>query len=171
MTEAPTAAPAKPRKKRQIITARRQITISLTATTLIWAAFYYLAKILPPVTTPVWAIWLHVIIILPAVPLGAWVLWRPKGTPAHKLAGRIWAVLMLITAVDSYWLRTVGGGLGPIHLLSALTLVSIPMGVHYIRRGDVAAHVRSMRGNYIGLCLAGAAALIPGRFLGQLIFG
>lgn len=162
-----------PVKARQIISARRQMLISLIATTLVWGAFYLIAKMLPPVETPTWAIWLHVAIILPAVPLGAWILWRPKGTPTHKLAGRIWGILMLVTAIDSYWLRTLdsGSGLGPIHLLSALTLVSVPMGVVYIRRGDVAAHIRAMRGNYIGLCIAGAAALIPGRFLGALIFG
>lgn len=167
------SSPHTPAKPRQIISARRQILISLAATFVVWGLFYQFAKILPPVVTPAWAIWLHVAVVLPAVPLGAWILWRPKGTPSHKFAGRIWAILMLVTAIDSYWLRTLdsGSGLGPIHLLSALTLVSVPMGIFYIRRGDVAAHIRAMRGNYVGLCIAGAAALIPGRFLGALIFG
>lgn len=167
------SAPRTTASKRPIISARQQIIVSLTATTIMWGLFSILAKMLPPVVTPIWAIWLHVAVVLPAVPLGAWILWRPKGTSIHKFAGRLWAMLMLITAVDSYWLRTLdsGSGLGPIHLLSALTLVSVPMGIFYIRRGDVAAHVRAMRGNYIGLCIAGTAALIPGRFLGALFFG
>ena len=160
------SSPHSPAKPRRIISARRQIITSLTATFLVWSLFYQLARILPPVVTPVWAIWLHVAVVLPAVPLGAWILWRPKGTPAHKLAGRIWAILMLVTAVDSYWLRTLdsGSGLGPIHLLSALTLVSVPLGIFYIRRGDVAAHIRAMRGNYIGLCIAARRRLFRGVF-------
>lgn len=113
----------------------------------------------------------HLVCALIALPLGAFVLWRPKGTATHKLLGRTWAVLMLVIAVSSYWLRTLNGGFSFIHLLSVLTLVSIPLGVYQARKGNIRAHLRSMRGVYIGLVVAGVFAMAPERKLGELLFG
>jgi uncharacterized membrane protein len=113
----------------------------------------------------------HLACALAALPLGAFVLWRPKGTPAHKLLGRTWAVLMLVAAVSSWWLRTLSGGFSFIHLLSVLTLVSIPIGIHQARTGRIASHLRTMRGVYIGLVVAGLFAMAPRRTLGALLFG
>jgi uncharacterized membrane protein len=113
----------------------------------------------------------HLVCALIALPLGAYVLWRPKGSPAHKLLGRGWAMLMLVIAVSSYWLRTLSGGFSFIHLLSVLTLVSVPLGIYYARRRNLAAHLRTMRGLYIGLVVAGLFAMAPERTLGGLLFG
>ncbi len=120
---------------------------------------------------PTWALWIHLATVIPAVPLGAWVLWGPKGTPAHKVAGRVWALLMLVTAIDSFWLRTLTGGIGPIHIFSILTLYSIPVSIWNARRGHIDAHRRAMVGVYAGLFVAGAFTMIPGRFLPNLLFG
>lgn len=121
--------------------------------------------------TPAWALWVHLATVIPAVPLGAWVLWGPKGTPAHKAAGRVWALMMLVTAIDSFWLRSLTGGIGPIHIFSVLTLVSIPVSIWNARRGNIEAHRRAMVGVYVGLFVAGGFAMLPGRFLSTLFFG
>ena len=115
--------------------------------------------------TPAWAVYIHLATVIPALPLGAWVLWSQKGTPAHKMAGRVWALMMVITAIDSFWIRSLTGGIGPIHLFSVLTLYSIPKAIWYARIGNIKGHVSAMRGVYIGLCIAGAFAMMPGRFL------
>lgn len=120
---------------------------------------------------PAWALWIHLATVIPAVPLGAWVLWGPKGTPGHKAAGRIWASMMLVTAIDSFWLRSLTGGVGPIHIFSILTLYSIPVSIWNARRGNIGAHRRAMVGVYAGLFVAGGFTMIPGRYLPNLLFG
>jgi uncharacterized membrane protein len=42
--------------------------------------------------------------------LGAAVLIRRKGTPFHKVLGRIWVALMLAVAVSSFWILGIGKG-------------------------------------------------------------
>ena len=121
--------------------------------------------------TPPWALWIHLATVVPAVPLGAWVLWGPKGTRGHKAAGRIWALMMVGTAIDSFWLRSLTGGIGPIHIFSILTLYSIPVSIWNARRGNIEAHRRAMVGVYAGLFIAGGFTMIPGRYLSTLFFG
>ena len=113
----------------------------------------------------------HLTCALIALPLGAFVLWRPKGTAAHKALGRLWVVLMLVVAISSYWLRTLSGGFSFIHLLSVLTLVGLPLAIYNARKGNIPAHLRAMRGVYIGLVVAGLFAMSPTRALGGMLFG
>jgi uncharacterized membrane protein len=117
------------------------------------------------------ALYVHLFTVVPAVPLGAYVLWRPKGGAAHRMLGRVWAGMMMVTALSSFWLQSLTGGLSFIHLFSVLTLVSIPLGVWQARRGNMRAHMNAMRGVYAGLIAAGLMAAAPGRFLGVLMFG
>lgn len=121
--------------------------------------------------TPQWAVTLHLLTVIPALPLGAYVIFSKKGDALHRLLGKIWAALMLVTAIDSFWIREVTGHIGPIHIFSVVTLVSLPMGIYAIRKGNVEGHRRAMRGTFIGLCAAGLFAMTPGRMLGNLIFG
>ena len=113
----------------------------------------------------------HLAGALIALPLGAFVLWRPKGTPTHKALGRLWVAVMFVVAISSYWLRTLSGGFSFIHLLSVLTIVALPLGILQARRGNIPAHLRAMRGVYIGLVVAGVFALAPTRTLGGMLFG
>ena len=113
----------------------------------------------------------HLVGALIALPLGAYVLWRPKGTPAHKALGRTWVAVMMVVAISSYWLRTLSGGFSFIHLLSVLTIVALPLGIMQARKGNIPAHLRAMRGVYIGLVVAGLFALAPQRTLGGMLFG
>ena len=117
----------------------------------------------------------HLAAALASVALGAAVLLRRKGTWTHKLAGRAWVALMAVTALSSFALASPAlphwHGLGPIHALSAFTLFSLATAVRAVRRGDVQAHRRWIVGPYVGLAVAGLAALAPGRFLSGALFG
>lgn len=121
--------------------------------------------------TPPLALAIHLLTVIPAVPLGIYLFLMPKGTAKHKRAGRVWAVLMLITAIDSFWIRSSNGGVGPIHIFSCITLISLARALIAIRRGDILAHERAMTGCFIGLIVAGLFSFMPGRILGSLVFG
>lgn len=122
--------------------------------------------------TPPIAIWIHLATVLPALPLGAWLLWRQrKGDTAHRIGGRIWVLLMIITAIDSFWIRTITGTIGPIHIFSVLTLIQIPRAIWFARSGQIDRHHKTMRGVFFGLLAAGFFAMAPGRTLWLLVFG
>jgi uncharacterized membrane protein len=121
--------------------------------------------------TPLWALAVHLSTVIPAVPLGAYVLLRKKGDALHRMLGKVWAIMMMVTAIVSFWVRGATGHIGPIHIFSIVTLISIPLAIYHIRNGNVRGHMRAMRGPYIGLCVAGLFALAPGRMLGNMIFG
>lgn len=119
---------------------------------------------------------IHLATVIPAVPLGGYVLWRKKGDALHKLLGKIWATLMVITAIASFWIGEPGTGIAAtglsfIHIFSILVLVSVPMGIWALRVGDLAGHQKAMQGMYIGLIVAGLFSFIPGRILGVAAFG
>lgn len=98
---------------------------------------------------------------------GALVLARRKGTPSHKVLGRIWVGAMTAVALSSFWIFEIRHGAGPsfVHLLSIWTLGSLTLAVWFIRRGNVRAHKGFMIGTYLGLVGAGLGALAPGRAL------
>lgn len=122
--------------------------------------------------TPPLAIWVHLATVVPAVPLGAWLLWRQrKGDTLHRIGGRIWALMMVVTAIDSFWIRTITGGIGPIHLFSLLVLVQLPRAIWFAKSGQIDRHLKTMRGTYFGLIAAGVLAMAPGRTLWMLLFG
>jgi uncharacterized membrane protein len=114
----------------------------------------------------------HLGAVVPAVVLGAVQLAARKGTRAHRLVGWAWILSMAVAALSSFWIMELrkGAGWSVIHLLSAWVLFSLACAVVAIRRGNVRAHQRFMVGTLVGLAGAGAAALLPGRFLGQLLF-
>ena len=123
---------------------------------------------------------LHLYTALVAVGVGIVVLWRPKGTPNHKLLGRLWVVLMLVVAFSSFGiteLRGAGSGTGgpqgmsAIHILSVWTIIAIIAGLRAIRRGNRRAHKFWMIGTMIGLFGAGLGTLWPGRFIPTFVLG
>ena len=121
--------------------------------------------------TPGWATALHLATVLPALVLGLVVLARRKGDMLHRLLGRIWMLLMVATALTSFWIRGPEGTLSGIHLFSVGTLVAVPISLWRIRRGDVRAHRQIMVSLYIGLLVAGAFALAPDRVAGRFVWG
>lgn len=102
------------------------------------------------------------------------VLFRRKGTPIHKALGRLWVVLMLVTATSAIFINEIRliGPFSPIHLFVVFTYAGIAQGVWHIRRGEVARHRADMVGLYFGaLGLAGAFTLLPGRRMNEVLFG
>lgn len=81
---------------------------------------------------------------------------------------------MCLVAVSSFWIHDLRqvGPFSFIHALSVYTLISLFYGIRDIRRGDVAAHQKTMRQIfYIALIGAGAFTLLPGRDMHLVVFG
>jgi uncharacterized membrane protein len=122
-----------------------------------------------PTNIPV-PILIHTTAAFAALALGTVMLVRRKGTLSHKLWGRIWAGLMLTVAVSSLWIPSFLHFTW-IHLFTLLTLVTLPLAIVRIRRGNVKGHAAAMKGLFIGgLVIAGIFTLIPGRMLGNLLW-
>jgi uncharacterized membrane protein len=119
---------------------------------------------------------IHLSTIGPAFVISTYIMLTKKGTRPHKFLGRIYMVLMLFTAsVTLFMSAQVGPTLfdhfGFIHLLSLLVLYNVPSAYFAIKAGDVKTHKSRMVGLYIGgMLVAGGFTLVPGRFLGDLIF-
>jgi uncharacterized membrane protein len=118
------------------------------------------------------SIQLHIITAVCALVLGTVILLMKKGTRIHKTIGRVWCLAMYVTAISSFAVTSLfPGHLSPIHILSLVTLVTLPLGLLARRQGNILHHARIMQGNFIGLLVAGVFTLVPGRLLGQVIFG
>lgn len=120
--------------------------------------------------------YMHLVTVVPCFFIGAWLLLRRKGTTVHKRLGRVYAVLILFTAVVTLPMPAevgprVLGHFGFIHLFSVLVLVSVPAAIYSIRRGKVRAHRAHMVGVFVGgILIAGTFALMPGRLLHTWLF-
>lgn len=121
--------------------------------------------------------YLHLATVVPAFVIGAFQLLRRKGTPSHKLLGKIYMVLMLGTAFITLAMPAeVGprflGHFGFIHAFSFLALFNVPLAFIAARRGNIKAHRGAMIGLYVGgILIAGAFAFSPGRMLHEWLFG
>jgi uncharacterized membrane protein len=119
----------------------------------------------------------HLATVLPAFLIGTIILAIKKGTPIHKQLGRVYMVLMTVTALITIFMQAkVGPKLfnhfGYIHLFTVLTLYSVPTALIAIRKGDVKTHKRKMILLYIGgLLIAGGFTFFPGRYLHTVFFG
>ena len=114
------------------------------------------------------AIQLHVYAAILAFIVGALVLWQRKGTTNHKRWGKIWVVLMVLTAMTSFFINEIRllGPFSPIHIISLGTMVSLLFAVKQARAGDITNHQRSMKATYIGgMGIAGGLAFTPGRLM------
>ncbi len=117
---------------------------------------------------------IHVYAALAATVLGAAILFRRKGTPRHRLAGKIWVGLMAVVALSSFGIHEImlWGRWSPIHILSVVTLISLTVGVQRARRHDITGHRFTMQATYLGaLVIAGLFTLLPGRLMHEVVFG
>ena len=116
------------------------------------------------------AILIHTAAALAALLLGAAVFLARKGTFLHRMAGRGWAVLMLVTAVSTWWIRS-SGSFSWIHGLSVLTVVLLAAAIWFAVTGNIGAHRKTVTNLYVGgLLIAGAFTLLPQRLLGQMLW-
>ncbi|SIQ24894.1 Uncharacterized membrane protein [Rhizobium sp. RU20A] len=119
------------------------------------------------------AVQVHVASVVPAALLGAFLLSNPKGTPRHRLIGRIWFVLMVMTALSSFFIHSFDllYGFSPIHLISLFVLYASWQAFQAARRGDIRAHRAGVVGMYVwGIGVAGLFTLLPERVMGRLLF-
>ena len=116
---------------------------------------------------------IHWIAALTALVFGITMLVRRKGTASHKLIGRMFIILMLVTAVSSFWIREINrGGFSWIHIFIPITFFASWEAVHYIRKGNVKRHKRAVIGMFFGaLLIPGLFTLLPGRRMWMLFFG
>ena len=127
--------------------------------------------------TPLIAI--HMTAAIGAVATGPVALWARKGRAQrprlHRAFGYAWVTLMIVTAVSAIFIRDFNlpniAGFTPIHLLVPTTLVALFAAFWFLARGDIAGHRKTMQRLYLGACLvAGLFTLLPGRYLGQLLW-
>lgn len=121
-------------------------------------------------------IFFHLATAVGALLLGLFMLLRRKGTRSHRLLGWTWVALMGSTALATVFIRDYRlpnlFGYTPIHLLTLLVAVMLPLGIGYVKHGRIAGHRKTMQGLYVGACvIAGLFTLLPGRFLGNLLWG
>jgi uncharacterized membrane protein len=116
----------------------------------------------------------HAFAALAAFALGLVQFAAPKGTLPHRSLGWLWVALMAVVAVSGFWIHglRMWGPFSPIHLLSVLVLVMLPIAVLHARRHRVRHHSRTMFWLFAGaLMIAGAFTLLPGRIMHAVLFG
>ncbi|MDX8493166.1 DUF2306 domain-containing protein [Mesorhizobium sp. VK22B] len=116
----------------------------------------------------------HAFAAFAALAIGGAQLAMPKGTPRHRVLGYVWAGLMLVVAISSFWIQQIRliGPFSPIHILSILVVVSAPLAVWYAHTHKVAAHRSAMIKLYLfALIGAGIFTLLPGRVMHAVVFG
>lgn len=129
---------------------------------------------LQPLLEASFAIQLHVATVIPAAVIGAIVLFSPKGTPFHRLLGRIFVILMVVTSMSTFFIHEIRlfYGFSPIHLISAWVIFGCLLSVHFARRGKITQHRRIMQGVYLGgIVVAGGFTFLPTRIMHQVAFG
>ena len=120
---------------------------------------------------------IHLCIILPCVVFGTYLIFAKKGTQFHKTIGKVYMTLMGITGILTLFIpaqvgQRIFNHFGLLHLLSILTIYTVPKAWFAIKRGDIKTHKNSMIRLYIGgIIIAGSFAILaPGRYLHTLFF-
>ncbi len=129
---------------------------------------------LQPFLDASFAVQFHVLTVVPAAFIGAYVLLTRKGTARHKLLGRIWMVLMVLTAISTFFIHEIRlwGDFSPIHILSVVVIVSCGMAIWQVRRGNIRAHKSALISAYIGgIFGAGIFTFWPGRLMNEIVLG
>lgn len=114
----------------------------------------------------------HAFSALTALLLGGWQLFlSKKGSPLHRLVGRVWVALMLYVSVTSFWIREIRHGqFSLLHILSVVTIVSVLLGIRDARSGNIRGHLGNMCGSWVGLLIAGGFAVgVPDRDIPQFV--
>lgn len=78
--------------------------------------------------------------------------------------------VMTFVTVSSFWIRELNDGdFSWIHLLTIWTMISMAAAILAIRRGRVRAHALFMAGTMMGALVAGGLAMMPGRFISEIL--
>jgi uncharacterized membrane protein len=130
---------------------------------------------LAPLLSASVAVQFHVAVTLLALSTGAVQLVRKRRDGLHRTLGWTFVVAMASAALSSFFIHNSRGLFGlfsPIHLLSILTLVMLPLAVWYARRRNVRGHrIVVLSLFWFGLVIPGALTLVPGRIMHAVVFG
>lgn len=127
---------------------------------------------LEPLLNASLAIQIHVLTVIPAAVLGLYMFVARKGTIRHKFAGRIWMMLMVATAISSFFIHEIRmwGDFSPIHILSVVTIAGAIGAIRAARKRNIRAHRGYVTGMYIGGIMgAGVFTLWPGRIMNKVL--
>ncbi len=122
---------------------------------------------------------IHMSTAITAVVLGPVALWARLGRTTrprlHRALGYAWVTCMITAALSAIFIRDFqlpnAMGYTPIHLLIPLTFFSLYRAFVYLLQGNIQGHRKTMQWLYVSACLvAGAFTLVPGRYLGNLIW-
>ncbi len=137
-------------------------------------------EVVTELTPPV--ILVHWVTALAAFALGIVILMRRKGTGSHMAIGLAYVVLMVVTSVAAFFIRSgeVSGleylsfkGMSWIHIFVFTTLFGIVSGLlAALVWGKPKAHRGALLATFIGgLVVAGTFTFVPGRRMHLLFFG
>jgi uncharacterized membrane protein len=121
------------------------------------------------------AVVVHLAFASAALLLGPAALWARKGSRGHRGLGYAWVTVMVGTAISAFFIRSTGSfqlwGFSPIHALAVVTLMGVTGAIVAIAQRKVELHRKAMQRVYLGACLgAGVFTLLPGRYLGDLLW-
>ncbi len=118
-------------------------------------------------------VWVHIATIVTALVLTPVMLLRRRGDRLHRRLGWIWATAMAATAAATFGIRGLNqGSLSLIHILSAWTLLQVPLIVWAARTHNIARHRSAVRGMVTGaLIVAGIFTFPFDRLMGHWLFG
>lgn len=115
----------------------------------------------------------HAFAAMIAFGLGPFILFTRKGNTRHRVLGRVWALVMAVTIVSSFFVfgLRMFGPFGPIHFISVFAAFSLVRGINYARKGNITAHRQNMRRLYfLALVIAGVFTFVPGRIMNRMFF-
>jgi len=121
--------------------------------------------------------YLHLATVVPVSVIGTILLIVKKGTISRKYFGRIYMILMMITAGITLFMPakvgpTIFNHFGWIHSFSFLTIYTVPTAYLAIKKGNIKAHKRKMILLYFGaIIIAGGFTFFSGRYLHTLFWG
>lgn len=117
-------------------------------------------------------VWAHLGLIIVALALTPVVLLRTRGDTLHRQLGWVWTGSMLATAIVSLFIRlTNPGSFSLIHILSAWTIIQVPIIIWTARTHQVKRHRSAVRGMVTGSLLVAGFFTFPfNRLLGQWLF-
>lgn len=126
-----------------------------------------------PLTSASPAILIHLAAAVLALIFGTIMWLRPKGTKSHKLTGRAFMILMLLTAVTAIFIREINRGqFSFIHIFVIVTFVGVVQSLQAIKNRNIKKHVKHVQGLFFGaLLIPGLLSFLPGRRLFAVFFG
>lgn len=116
---------------------------------------------------------IHTLTAFVALGLGIAMWVRKKGTPSHKMIGRLFVTLMAVVAFTAIFIKGLNGdNFSFIHIFVPVTFFAIGEIFFYVRRGNLKGHKRAAKGLFFGaLLIPGFLSFLPGRLMWQVAFG